>query len=161
MDSVGQLFFFPVTSFPLSFWPQHSDFALGQIIPLTLLLKNLSSSKNSRDIGLVYQRHIPDHKGLFRDGHMTSESIRWNIGILAGNIEKGILYFFSQLVLNLEDNFTVIFPPRRAQEWSQNENQETLEMGQTDLRDRISTFEKKHSWNSHTLGFLVTWVSTF
>ena len=88
VNSVVQLFFFPLTSFPLSFWPKHSDFALGQSFLLP------SSSNNSRDIGLAYQRHIPDHKGLFRDGHVTSEPTRWNIGILAGNIEKGILFFF-------------------------------------------------------------------
>ena len=156
VNSVVQLFFFPLTSFPLSFWPKHSDFALGQSFLLP------SSSNNSRDIGLAYQRHIPDHKGLFRDGHVTSEPTRWNIGILAGNIEKGILFFFffpagSEPGRYLHSSLPTTQSLRMKPKWKPGDSRD----GQTGLKDRILTFEKSHSWNSHTFGFLVTWVSTF
>lgn len=48
-----------------------------------------------RDTGLPYQTNTsPDHRDLFRDGHVTSEPVRLNIGILAGTDEKGVLTVF-------------------------------------------------------------------
>ena len=131
-------------------------FCFRAIIPLTLLLEQLQRHRP----GLSETHPWPQGfvQGWTRDIR-TNKVKYWNT--CWEYWERDTLFFFfpagSEPGRYLHSSLPTTQSLRMKPKWKPGDSRD----GQTGLKDRILTFEKSHSWNSHTFGFLVTWVSTF